>query len=170
MVCISHHNISNPNLMAEYLLDSIFSIQTLDDRLFNTRWKAALGDGESITGCILNKLETTRLWYFRLLTWESITSCILIKLETTRLWYFRLLTWESITGCILIKLETTRSWYFRLLTWERLSVEECKSSKSFTVACPICKGSQYHPCKLCLQVPLVLCFAEPLKELMFYQN
>ena len=142
MVCISHYNISNPN----YLLDSIFCIQTLDDRLFNTRWKAALGDGESITGCILNKLETTRLWYFRLLTWESITGCILIKLESTRLWYFR------------------------LLTWERLSVEECKSSKSFTVACPICKGSQYHPCKLCLQVPLVLCFAEPLKELMFYQN
>ena len=142
MVCISHYNISNLN----YLLDSIFCIQTLDDRLFNTRWKAALGDGESITGCILNKLETTRLWYFRLLTWESITGCILIKLETTRLWYFR------------------------LLTWERLSVEECKSSKSFTVACPICKGSQYHPCKLCLQVPLVLCFAEPLKELMFYQN
>ena len=30
---ISYRNISNPNLMAEYLFDSIFSKQALDERL-----------------------------------------------------------------------------------------------------------------------------------------
>ena len=29
---------------------------------------------------------------------------------------------------------------------------------------------QYHQCKTYLKVPLVLCFAESMKELTFYQN